>query len=302
MVRAKNSSSEGENLVRKHSIVLGIFLLCCLVFFFSGACTKDKKSNEKGEERMAPFPLVETGDSVISSPDGVHPFYKKYINADGVVIVSSENVPDSALLAARKTILFLSSKRSDVHKAMLKHHPRISIMAINETASDIPEFGPGSDGEWGLGQMPGDPTSLVSVKGICFPGNQDYFANALVHEFVHMIHNMGMIETEPKVLDEIYAAYLNAIQMGYFIPPKDEPIEGITPFDAYGDDEYFTHAVNAWYDLNESWPGPWMDVKIGEKGPPSGTHAELKERDPQIYSVISRFFPLYDATILSNCN
>jgi len=102
-------------------------------------------------------------------------------------------------------------------------------------------------------------------------------------------------------LDEIYAAHLNAIQKGQFNPPKEEPLEGITPFDAYGDDEYFTHAVNAWYDLNESWPGPWMDVKIGEKGPPSVTHAGLKERDPQIYRVISRFFSEYDATIFENC-
>jgi len=280
---------------------LCFLLVCCLVALFSSACTKDKLSSEDIEEKMASFPLVETGDSVIPSPESVHPFYKKYINADGVVIVSSGNVPDIALIAARRTILFLSSKRPDIHKAMLKYHPRISVMAVNETASDLPEFGPGSDGEWGLGQMPGNPTSLVSVRGICFPGNQDYFANALMHEFVHMIHNMGMLETESEVLDEIYAAYLSAIQKGLFIPPKDEPLEGITPFDAYGDDEYFTHAVNAWYDLDESWPGPWMDVKIGEKGPPSGTHAELKERDPQIYAVISRFFPKYDATIFDDC-
>jgi hypothetical protein len=276
--------------------------LVALVILFLVQRFDVRAMDGEGDERMAPFPLVETGDSVIPSPDGVHSFYKKYINADGVVIVSSRNVPDSALLAARETILFLSSKRPDVHKAMLKHYPRISVMAGNETASDLPEFGAGSDGEWGLGQMPGDPTSLVSVKGICFPGNQDYFANALMHEFVHMIHNIGMLEVEPEVLDEIYAAYLNAIRKGHFIPPKDEPLDGITPFDAYGDDEYFTHAVNAWYNLNESWPGPWMDVKIGEKGPPSGTHAELKERDPQIYSVISRFFPLYDVTIFGNCN
>jgi hypothetical protein len=287
--------------MRKDTIVFSILVLFSLVALFSAACTTEKDSSEGVEERIAPFPLVETGDSIIPPPKGVHPFYKKYINADGVVIVSSENVPDPALLAARKFVLFLSSKRPDVHKAMLMHNPRISIMAINETASDLPEFGPRSDGEWGLGQMPGDPTTLVSVKGICFPGNNDYFANALIHEFVHMIHNMGMLEAEPEVLNEIYEAYLNAIKKGQFIPPKDEPLEGITLFDAYGDDEYFTHAVNAWYDLNESWPGPWMDVKISEKGPPSGTNAELKERDPQIYAVISRFFPEYDAAIFSEC-
>ncbi len=275
-------------------------LSCFLVLFFTiGADNKGYSKNP--EERMAPFPVVETGDSVITPPEGVHPFYKKYINADGVVIVSSENVPDSALRAARRTVLFISSKRPDVLQAMRKHNPRISIMAVNENASDLPEFGPRSDGEWGLGQMPGSPTTLVSVKGICFPENKDYFANALLHEFVHMIHNLGMPEVEPEVLDEIYTAYLSAVKKGLFTAPKDEPLEGITPFDAYGDDEYFTHAVNAWYDLNESWPGPWMDVKIGEKGPPSGTKAQLKEQDPAIFEIISRFFPEYDPSIFRDC-
>jgi hypothetical protein len=48
--------------------------------------------------------------------------------------------------------------------------------------SDLPEFGPGSDGEWGLGQMPGDPTSLVSEKGIQYEGNTEYIGNLLLHE------------------------------------------------------------------------------------------------------------------------
>jgi alpha-glucosidase len=287
-------------MAKKISVV-SIITASLLLALLNVTCTKEKLPSEKIKPKIAPFPLVETGDSVLPAPEGVHPFYKKYINADGVVIVSSDNVPDVALLAARQTILFLSSKRPDVHKAMQKHHPRISVMAVNETASDLPEFGPESDGEWGLGQMPGDPTSLVSVKGICFPGNQHYFANALMHEYVHMLHNMGMPEIDPTLSDEIYAAYLSAIQKGQFIPPKDEPLEGITPFHAYGDDEYFTHAVNAFYDLNESWPGPWMDVKIGEKGPPSGTRAELKDKDPTIFEIISRFFPEYNPTVFSDC-
>lgn len=78
-------------------------------------------------------------------------------------------------------------------------------------------------------------------------------------------------------------------------------MEGITPFDAYGDDEYFTHAVNAWYGLNESWPGPWMDVKIGEKGSPSRVNAQIKDQNPQIYEVISRFLPEYDPANFRDC-
>ena len=96
-------------------------------------------------------------------------------------------------------------------------------------------------------------------------------------------------------------ALFKCLPKGQFIPPIDEPLEGITPFDAYGDDEYFTHAVNVWYKLSESWPDPWMDMKIGERGLLSGKNKELKKRDPQIYALISRFFPEYDAVIFENC-
>jgi hypothetical protein len=245
--------------------------------------------------------VVETGERVIAPPAGAHPFYKKYINAAGVVIVSSEKVPDAALLAARQLILHLSSQRLDVHKAILAHHPRISVMAVAETASDLPEFGPNSDGQWGLGQMPGSPTTLVSQKGICYEGNTDYTANFLLHEFVHDVHNLGMPTADPDVVDEIYAAYLGAIERGIFIPPADEPRRGITPFDAYGDDEYFTHSVNAYFDLNESLPGPWMDFKVGETGWRSGTRDELRQKDPVIYEIIERFFPDSLGDLMNGC-
>ena len=247
--------------------------------------------DEIEDRNFKPFPVVETGDKVITPPEGVHPFYKKYINANGVVIVGSENVADAALLVARKTVIHLTSKRPDVLKAMLQNHPRISIMAFSETASDLPEFGSGSDGEWGLGQMPGDPTSLVSEKGIRYKGNKEYIADFLMHEFVHVVHNFAMPIVDPEVDDEIYAAYLNAVKKGLFMAPPNEPRENTTPIDAWRHDEYFTHCVNAYYDLNERLPGPWVDIKIGEWGERSGTRKQLRQNDPVIYEIIEKFFP-----------
>jgi hypothetical protein len=131
----------------------------------------NRQTDNSGEGDIAPFPIVETGNNLIDAPEGVHPFYKKYINADGVVIVGSENVSDAALIAARKTVLHIVSKRPNVHKALLQHNPIISIMAHSETASDLPEFGPGSDGEWGLGQMPGSPTTLTEMTSTLRSGS-----------------------------------------------------------------------------------------------------------------------------------
>ncbi len=238
-----------------------------------------------------PFSLVDTGDNVIEPPEGVHPFYKKYINADGIVVVGSENVADAALLETRRTILRLTSKRPDVHKAIVANNARISIMAFSETASDLPEFDLGGDGEWGLGQMPGDPASLVSEKGIRYEGNTEYIANFLLHEFVHVVHNLGMPTTDPEIVEVIYAAYLKAVEEGRFMRSPNDPPEDITAFDEFRDDEYFTHSVNAYYDLNESLPGPWVDIEIGDWGQRSGTREDLKKNDPVIYEIIEQFFP-----------
>ncbi len=250
---------------------------------------------------QAPFPLIETGERVVAPPEGAHPFYTKYINADGVVIVSSDAVPDAALIAAYRTVLHMTSRRPDVLQAMLPHHPRISIMGLAETASDLPEFGPRSDGEWGLGQMPDGATSLVSVRGVCYPGNTEYRANFLAHELVHAMQNLGWVTTDPEIEDEIWAAYASAVQRGDFAAPRNEPLVGTTPFDAFGDDEYLTHNVNAWFDLNESLPGPWVDVQIGDSGPRSGTRAELRARDPQLYEIIGRFLPDTLSELMEGC-
>jgi hypothetical protein len=278
-----------------------IFSVWFLIFYCIG-CGGENEQITDWPHDLKPFPIVETGDNVIDPPEGVHPFYKKYINADGIIIVSSDKVPNAALIVSRKTVLHLLSKCPDIHEEMLKHNPRISIMAHSETASDLPEFEPRSDGQWGLGQMPGGPTSLVSEKGVCYEENTEYIANFLLHEFVHMIHNLGIHFADPEVENEIYAAYINAEEKGFFKGPKDEARENITPIQTYGEDEYFTHSVNAWFDLNESLPGPWMDYQIGEWGSRSGTKEELKKNHPAIFEIISRYFPESGDDIIQKCN
>ena len=60
--------------------------------------------------------------------------------------------------------------------------------------------------------------------------------------------------------------------------------------------------MNAWFDLNESLPGPWVDVQIGDSGPPSGTRAQLRARDPQLYKIIGRFLPDTLGDLMDRCS
>ena len=70
---------------------------------------------------------------------GVDPFYQKYADAMGITILSSEKVPDAALLVARDIVIHMLAKRPDLRAEMVKKKMRVGVMAQSESTTDIPE-------------------------------------------------------------------------------------------------------------------------------------------------------------------
>ena len=66
-------------------------------------------------------------------------FYKKYVNANGYPIVSSEKVADHALLEAAYLVELLLHQRPDVRDAMVRSGSRMTVIAHSEFTTDIPE-------------------------------------------------------------------------------------------------------------------------------------------------------------------
>lgn len=61
--------------------------------------------------------------AVISVPPAalkLDTFYKKYTDAFGIPVVSSNKVPDDALLVARDIINYMLLKRTDIRAALIK--------------------------------------------------------------------------------------------------------------------------------------------------------------------------------------
>src|SRR5262245_40567157 len=86
------------------------------------------------QEKQKPF-IEDYVHAVISSPPptlGLDPFYKKYTDALGIPIVSSDKVPDTALLVARDITIHMLSKRPDLRQAMIARKMRVGVMAQNE--------------------------------------------------------------------------------------------------------------------------------------------------------------------------
>jgi len=71
---------------------------------------------------------------------GVDAFYTKYVDAQGIPVISSDKVPDDALLVARDIINSMLAKRPDLRAAMIKRKWRTGVIAEVEMTMDIPEY------------------------------------------------------------------------------------------------------------------------------------------------------------------
>ncbi|MGH7446405.1 MAG: hypothetical protein ACREK1_03360 [Longimicrobiales bacterium] len=68
--------------------------------------------------RGAQVSRFEIAFSVTAPPPelGLDPFYRKYVDAHGIPIVTSEKVPDAALLMARDIVQFMLANRPDLRQ------------------------------------------------------------------------------------------------------------------------------------------------------------------------------------------
>ena len=176
---------------------------------------------------LPPTPLVESGDRIIAPPEGVHPFYKKYMNVyvddyrHGSPIITSEEVPDAAIYKVRETMLKLM-KRQDIREALAANNIRVVLRGADERNSDHPGIiGPG-------GAVPGQPTTYIEEEGVYWTyedgAPHEAFArlnrHVAVEEFGHSVHASALpfIEPDRDILEEINDAFRTAVRNGYYDP------------------------------------------------------------------------------------
>ena len=88
------------------------------------------------------LPVIAIEEVLISVPPaalGLDSFYRKYADAYGIPVVSSEKVPNTALLMARDILNYMLLKRADIREELIRRKARVSIMAATEMETDLPE-------------------------------------------------------------------------------------------------------------------------------------------------------------------
>lgn len=259
------------------------FFVLTGLLMFVGCGQKVTEENSEDEES-----LVVPECKVTPPPDSLHlhPFYKKYVDVNGLPLISSHRVPDSAFVAAHRTLYAMTTMLPKaVLDSMVARGTRVAIMARYEGTTDIPEHhhlvndttlnwdlrarGLGGDLELPL-------TSCAEENVLAYQIDKYHAEDILIHEFAHSIHLIGLMLAVPDFDARLKMCYENAKARGildatYRITDKEE---------------YFAEAVQDWFNVNAE--SPHADGKHNW----CNTREELKKYDPDLYNLLAEYFPM----------
>ena len=247
------------------------------------SCTPPSQGGAVGESETLEIP-----ECIVSSvPDslGLDSFYVKYVDVNGLPLVSSWRVPDSAFVAAHRTLYAMTCMLDTaILNAMIRSNARVAIMARYEGTTDLPEHHylvNDTALNWdlrarGLGGTIEEPlTSCAEENVLAYQIDKYHAEDILIHEFAHAIHCIGIIQVDTTFNHCLQALYEAAKGRGdldgtYRITDKEE---------------YFAEAVQDWFNVNAEMPHTdgkhnWVN-----------TREELKVFDPDLYQLLSEFFP-----------
>jgi hypothetical protein len=224
---------------------------------------------------LAPVHAIKRPPASLALP----PFYRKYLDAQGIPIVSSGKVPDRALREARAIVNHMLGPRPDVRRALVRAHVRVAVMAESEVTTDIPEHAhldPYTNTRTrGLGGWTGCPvTSCAEENLLQYPNDRYLGESILVHEFAHTIANLGLPAVDPTFDARFNRVHSNAMRRGLFK----------NTYAATDYHEFWAEGVQSWFDANlEASPANGAHNEVN-------TRAELERYDPDLARLIAEAF------------
>jgi hypothetical protein len=231
---------------------------------------------------------------------GLDPFYKKYVDAQGIPVVSSAKLPDAALLMVRDMVQFMLSERPEWRHELIRKKWKVAIMAQTEVTYDIPEHRkyrklPAIDDErltpdqranynkpGGVGTMTGEQywnmrgrgfggepdgentTSCAEENALGYPGTRYFGSSICVHEFSHGIMRGAVYTIAPAYRDSVVAAYTSA---------KEKSLRTAVGYNGNNFNEYWAGGIEAYTRSNGRTP-QW-----------------LQEADPRLYELVRQVIP-----------
>ena len=217
---------------------------------------------------------------VTAPPAGlkVDPFYKKYVSANGLPVLSSEKVNDYALKEAAFLVTEMFKLRPDVLEAMIKSGSRLCVIAHNEYTTDLPGWQHLKPKDFwdararGTGGSEEDPLCSCGEENLLgYPGDPYSTESIFIHELAHNIHLRGMVNLDKTFDPRVKQAYEAAMEKGLW---KGK-------YASVNHHEYFAEGVQSWFDNNRP---PDHDHNHVD------TRKELIEYDPALAELCREVF------------
>ena len=262
-------------------------VLFAVLTFASCQKVQQEAASEKPTEEVQEEMLLVPECVVSAPPDSLKldPFYKKYVDVNGIALVSSWRVPDSCFVAAHRTLYAMTGMLApEIMDAMRKVHARVAIMARYEGTTDLPEHHylvNDTALNWdlrarGLGGTIEEPlTSCAEENILAYQIDKYHAEDILVHEFAHSIHLIGILQVHPEINDRLQELLDNARTKGLWKNTYAETDK----------EEYFAEGVQDWFNVNAEMP--YSDGKHNWVN----TREELKNYDPDLYNLLATYFP-----------
>jgi hypothetical protein len=205
-------------------------------------------------------------------------FYAKYVDAEGIPILSSATVNDAALLEARYVVLNMLRGREDLLETMRTRRIRLSVMAWNEFNTDMPEsknlpswWDRRSRGISGVKATTCGEENLLNYRGDPFVGG-----SILVHEFTHAFQHSGMSILDRTFNARVRAAYNKAKASGQF-----------RGYAMTRQGEFFAEGAQSWFHANRK--KDFMRVQDGKKTP-LNTREQIIQHVPDLAELLRETF------------
>jgi alpha-glucosidase len=264
--------------------VLAVFVLT--IGLLNANCSEPIKEN-----------INEQKFNISSPPENLNldPYYKKYVNVNGIHIISSHRVPDSAVYAACKTIDFMTNGLPEaVLNKMVENNTRVGIMARYEGTTDIPEHAYLEEDttlNWDLrarglgGTLELPLTTCAEENLLCYQIDKYHAEDILIHEFAHTIHGVGILSLDSTFNDLLQEKLDAALAVG-----KYKNVYAATNIW-----EYWAEGVQNWFNVN-------AEVEVADgKHNWVNTRGDMKKYDPDLYEIVSNYFPDFEESPSCHC-
>lgn len=175
------------------------------------------------------------------------PFYAKHLDCGGMAILSSAKVSDQAIREADHLVRQMLHGRDDLLQAIGAAGIRLAVMAPNEFTLDIPEHSDLTPAAYwnrrarGLGATRQRPAVSCGEENLlCLRGDPYSTENILIHEFAHVVHEIGLAAVDPSFDVRLQAAFNDAKAAGRW---RDH-------YALSNHKEYWAEGVQSWFACN----------------------------------------------------